>query len=544
MSMMGLDVVGVGASGAGGEDRELLGDDFLGEAGGVGDGAGPSTGEADVSPVDAHVVHEVDEAELVVDRGVEGGGALDAVAEGLVVEFEGAVGEGDALLDGVPVVDDVALVEVSHRGCSEKTESPPAGAGQEMGAGEGEGGSEGFDDHGDALAAADAGGAETVAGVATAQLMDEVSGDAVAGGSEGVAQGDGAAVDVGLVAVEAEGALDGNILGREGLVDLNEVHLLEGEASALEGFLGGVNGADAHDGGLNADVGPGDEAGEGSKLVAAGSVGRGDDDSGGAVRDARGVASGDDTVFGEDGGELGEGRSGGVGARVLVGGEGGGGAAAGGEFDGGELGGEAAFGVGGGPALLGEEGVSVHVSAGDVVLLREVFGGDSHRGLAVAVGEGGEEGVDEGGLLPEAQAIAGAPDRVRGLAHRLGAAGEDDVGLVEEDLLGGGDDGLEARAAEPVHSEGWTVDGEASAQADVASEIDRVNAGLLDVAEDDLIDVLGFDVRGVDGGLGGEDAEVSAEKPLREPLKVPKGVRRAERKTRSLRVMGGVLGRG
>ena len=65
------------------------------------------------------------------------------------------------------------------------------------------------------------------------QGVDEVRGDARPGGPEGVADGDRAAVDVGLVAVEPELLLDGEVLRREGLVDLDEVDLVERGARAL-----------------------------------------------------------------------------------------------------------------------------------------------------------------------------------------------------------------------------------------------------------------------------------------------------------------------
>jgi hypothetical protein len=77
--------------------------------------------------------------------------------------------------------------------------------------------------------------------------VDEVRGDARAGGAEGVTEGDGAAVDVGLGAVEAELLLHREVLRREGLVDLDEVHLVEVHPRALEALLDRRHGADAHE---------------------------------------------------------------------------------------------------------------------------------------------------------------------------------------------------------------------------------------------------------------------------------------------------------
>jgi hypothetical protein len=76
----------------------------------------------------------------------------------------------------------------------------------------------------------------------------------------------------------------------------------------------------------------------------------------------------------------------------------------------------------------------------------------------------------------------------------LGAAAEHDVRLAGEDLLGGADDGLEARAAQAVEGERGHRDRHAGAQADVAGEVDGVVAGLEHVAVDDLIEGVGGDV--------------------------------------------------
>src|SRR5947208_209972 len=84
-----------------------------------------------------------------------------------------------------------------------------------------------LDDDGDALAAADAGRAEPEAAAAATQLVEEVRGDARARGAQRVAERDGAAVDVGALAVEAQLTLDGDVLRGEGLVDLDEIEVRE-----------------------------------------------------------------------------------------------------------------------------------------------------------------------------------------------------------------------------------------------------------------------------------------------------------------------------
>ena len=53
-----------------------------------------------------------------------------------------------------------------------------------------------------------------------------------------MAERDGAAVEIDLVRVEAELAQDGQRLGREGLVELDQVDVVEGEAGALRAPCG------------------------------------------------------------------------------------------------------------------------------------------------------------------------------------------------------------------------------------------------------------------------------------------------------------------
>ncbi len=68
---------------------------------------------------------------------------------------------------------------------------------------------EGFDDHGDALAAADAGSRQAVAQVVAAQLVQEGDDQTRAGRGQRMPQSNGPTVDVGLVAVETQRPFDG-----------------------------------------------------------------------------------------------------------------------------------------------------------------------------------------------------------------------------------------------------------------------------------------------------------------------------------------------
>src|SRR5205807_4855554 len=82
------------------------------------------------------------------------------------------------------------------------------------------------DDGGVALAAAAAEGSSAGAATAAAQLVDEREQHAVAGHPDGVAQSDGAAVDVDDVVADPEVVHRRQSNGGEGFVELEEVDVL------------------------------------------------------------------------------------------------------------------------------------------------------------------------------------------------------------------------------------------------------------------------------------------------------------------------------
>src|SRR5690606_15308826 len=153
---------------------------------------------------------------------------------------------------------------------------------------------------------------EAVAGLAAPELVDERGGDAGSGRAERVTERDRAAVDVGDRPIEAELLLDRHVLGREGLVDLDELEVVEPEARRGERLLGSRDRADAHD--LRRDAGdaPGDDARDRLQALLLGPAGVGDDERSGAVADAGRVAGGDEAVLLEDRAELREALGGGL----------------------------------------------------------------------------------------------------------------------------------------------------------------------------------------------------------------------------------------
>ena len=111
--------------------------------------------------------------------------------------------------------------------------------------------------------------------------------------ADGVADGDGAAVDVDLAHVEAQLTGHGDGLGGEGLVGLDEVDIVDGHAGLGHGLTGGGHGADAHDLGIDAALAPADELGHGLEVILLHGLAGGENDGGSAVVDAGGVAGGD-----------------------------------------------------------------------------------------------------------------------------------------------------------------------------------------------------------------------------------------------------------
>src|SRR5437764_1211726 len=102
------------------------------------------------------------------------------------------------------------------------------------------GSAEALDHHGHALAAADAHRLEPELLVVVLQRVDERRRDPRTGHAEGVADGDGAAVDIELVAewVDADLARRRDDLGGERLVDLDQVDVVDGHLRERERLLG------------------------------------------------------------------------------------------------------------------------------------------------------------------------------------------------------------------------------------------------------------------------------------------------------------------
>src|SRR5690606_16666394 len=175
-----------------------------------------------------------------------------------------------------------------------------------------------LEDGGDALPPADAHRLEPVAAAAALELVEQGGHDAHTGGAHRVPEGDARAVDVELVLVVPVPALQHRQhLAGEGLVQLDEVHVPERQAGALEELLHGGDRPDAHDPRLAARRRPSHQVAHRLQAQRLGALLAHHQARGGRVVLLRGVAGRDDAVL-HDGPELRQCLDGGVGTHALV----------------------------------------------------------------------------------------------------------------------------------------------------------------------------------------------------------------------------------
>ena len=179
------------------------------------------------------------------------------------------------------------------------------------------------------------------------------------------------------------------------------------------------------------------------------------------------------------------------------------------------------------------DGVGVLVFASDLELFGDVLAGHAHVALVERAPEAVvDHRVDERAVA-HAQSFAHAREQVRGVAHRLHAAGDGDVDVAGGDPLRGEHDGLEARAADLVDRHRGDVLVQAAVERGLARGVLPL-AGGDDVAHDALVDGGGIDAGAADGLADGDGAELrSGRSPFNEPRNLPVGVRTADTMTDS-----------
>ena len=119
-----------------------------------------------------------------------------------------------------------------------------------------------FQHDGDALADADAHGAEGVASAGPGKLMGGGGDETRPAHAQGMAEGNGAAlgIEAGIVVGQTQLAGAGQDLRGEGFVQLDEGHVAKGKSEPLQQFARGRHRANAHDGGRHAGDGRSQQA--------------------------------------------------------------------------------------------------------------------------------------------------------------------------------------------------------------------------------------------------------------------------------------------
>src|SRR5881396_909714 len=376
---------------------------------------------------------------------------------------------------------------------------------------------------GRAHAAADAHGDDAPALLPPAQLVEQRPGHARAGHAVGVADRDRAAVRVELLGVDAEAVAAVDDLRGEGLVQLDDVDVLELEPRMLEQLRHREDRPDPHLVGLAGREHAAAEEAERPHAERLRTLGRHDERRRGAVRELGGVAGRHRTALLEGGGQLGEALERGVGAvalvtvdddllarllaRRLVGHLHGG-------LHGRDLVLELALPLRGGGALLGEERVAVLRLAAHLVALGHDLGGLAHGhvdGAVVVL----EVGVEEVRLV----------EVVLQHGDRLEAAADDDVVALDLHHVRGDHDGVEPRGAEAAHGAARDRDRQPGQQRHVAPGVEALwalgEAGphdhVLDLGRVELGDLLEQVLDAVGGHVIGPRQVERATEGLGEP---------------------------
>lgn len=225
----------------------------------------------------------------------------------------------------------------------------------------------------------DAHGGDTELGVLALQFWEEGGDLASTCAAQGVTHGDGTTVGVDLVDVQTALLNGENGLGGKGLVQLEDIDILDLDTSLLADGGDGVGRAHTHDLGGASNHSRGDELSENGESQLLGRLALHEQNSGGTIRDLGGVTGGGGSIKG--GAQLGQGLEGGTGTDTIILGNnnlllvvlgildhG---------LDSNNLAVKLALGLGLGSLLEGEGGESILLGTGDVVLGGDVLGGDT-----------------------------------------------------------------------------------------------------------------------------------------------------------------------
>lgn len=359
--------------------------------------------------------------------------------------------------------------------------------------------SQSFDQRRDALTDTDAHGDHGAPRPGAGERIHGRQGEPRARHAEGMAERDGAAlrVDVCGTVREPEFAQHRERLGREGLVEFDQVDVAERQTLARQQLAHGRNRTHPHDAGRHARHCHRDDPGQRVEAVPARrSVAR-HDQGRGAVVDTGGIPGRHGAVLPERGLQPGQALERGVGARVLVPLDRDADAALARHCDRRDLAREEAGVLGRLGPQLRPQRESVLVGPGDAELRGNVLGRLGHGIRAVGGLHGTvDEAPADGGveqLGPTGKSLGGLALHERRAAHALDAAGDHEVGVAAGDRPGRRGDGVEAGSAEPVHRAARHRDRQPRQQSRHAGDIAVVLAGLIGAAEHDIVDHLPVD---------------------------------------------------
>src|SRR5690348_13539783 len=365
----------------------------------------------------------------------------------------------------------------------------------------------GFHNHRDALSAADASGRKAVTGIAAPQFEKQRQNQPRSRRAKRMAEGNRAAIDVDLVAIEAQRLLDGEILRRKRFIHFDQIELLKFQASKLKRFASRRHRADAHDARFDADRGPGNNLAERLPAALFRSLCLSHNDSRSAVHNTAGISGGDDAVLAKSRRKRGEAFHCSVGTPMIIlrkqmslfafa------------HLDGDDLFLHAAGAIRGFRGLLAAQSELVRFLARDFIFGGEIFGSVGHRATADGIEKPGHQRVFELSFA-EAEAGARSANHVRNLRHVLHAPGKNCLRFAELNALRRLADRLHAGAAEAIHGHRRSLHFQAGLQANMARAIVSVGAALLDVAEDNMVHLSGIYAGTLDCLLGRDRAEVN-----------------------------------
>ena len=160
-----------------------------------------------------------------------------------------------------------------------------------------------------------------------------------------------------------------------------------------------------------------------------------------------------------------------------------------------------------GGQLLTANGELVLCFARDAVFARQIFSRPRHVAATVRIEQGHHQRIFEL-TLAQLESPSRAANHVRRLAHRFHTAGKHDARFVELDQLRCRNDGLNARAAQPIDGQGRNFDRKTRFESDVTRTVHRVAAGLQSIAEDRMIEIAGLELRLRDRRLAGNRAKL------------------------------------